>query len=59
MRKKLITALALLLAFLAACAAAHAAEASLAVDGKTFTCDESATEIDLLQGHLGNLEGGE
>ncbi len=47
MRKRLITALALLLAVLAACAAAHAAEASLTVDGKTFTCDGSATEIDL------------
>ena len=47
MRKRLITALALLLAVLAACAAAYAAEASLTVDGNTFTCDESATEIDL------------
>jgi hypothetical protein len=45
--KRLITALALLLAVMAACAAAHAAEASLTVDGKTFTCDGSATEIDL------------
>ena len=47
MRKRLITALALLLGILGLCAAAHGEEVSLTVGDRTFTCAADAAEIDL------------